>query len=59
MTVFDVVVVAGREALPVGGVSHAIDHFDVTFDDETLVADAGLIVPATRIEDVPSSVELR
>ena len=30
-----------------GGVSHAIDHVDVTFDDETLVADAGLIVPAT------------
>ena len=28
-------------------VSHAIDHIDVTFDDETLVADAGLIVPAT------------
>src|SRR5829696_9150587 len=47
MTVFDVVVVAGREALPVGGVSHAIDHFDVTFDDETLVADAGLIVAGT------------
>jgi hypothetical protein len=31
----------------VGGVSHAVDHIDVTFDDETLVADAGLIVPAT------------
>ncbi len=30
-----------------GGVSHAIDRIDVTFDDETLVADAGLIVPAT------------
>lgn len=30
-----------------GGVSRAIDHVDVTFDDETLVADAGLIVPAT------------
>ena len=28
-------------------VSHAIDHIDVTFDDETLVADAGMIVPAT------------
>src|SRR5215207_8748280 len=47
MTVFEVVVVAGREALPVGRVSHAIDHVDVTFDDETLVADAGLIVPGT------------
>lgn len=30
-----------------GGVSHAIDRLDVTFDDETLVANAGLIVPAT------------
>ena len=29
------------------GVSHAVDRIDVTFDDETLVADAGLIVPAT------------
>ncbi len=30
-----------------GGVSHAIDRLEVTFDDETLVANAGLIVPAT------------
>ena len=30
-----------------GGVSRAIDRIEVTFDDETLVADAGLIVPAT------------
>ena len=29
------------------GVSRAIDRFDVTFDDDTLVANAGLIVPAT------------
>ena len=29
------------------GVSRAIDRMEVTFDDETLVADAGLIVPAT------------
>ena len=29
------------------GVSRAIDRIEVTFDDETLVADAGLIVPAT------------
>lgn len=28
-------------------VSRAIDSIEVTFDDETLVADAGLIVPAT------------
>jgi hypothetical protein len=31
----------------VSRVSHAIDRIEVTFDDETLVADAGLIVPAT------------
>jgi hypothetical protein len=31
----------------VSGVSHAVDRMDVTFDDEALVADAGLIVPAT------------
>jgi hypothetical protein len=31
----------------VSGVSHAIDRLEVTFDDETLVANAGLIVPAT------------
>ena len=28
-------------------VSRAIDRMEVTFDDETLVADAGLVVPAT------------
>ncbi len=28
-------------------VSHAVDRIEVIFDDETLVADAGLIVPAT------------
>jgi hypothetical protein len=31
----------------VSGVSHAIDRLDVTFDDDSLVANAGLIVPAT------------
>jgi hypothetical protein len=31
----------------VGGVSRAIDRLEVTFDDESLVANAGLIVPAT------------
>ena len=30
-----------------GGVSHAIDRVEVTFDDESLVANAGLVVPAT------------
>ena len=29
-----------------GGVSHAIDRLEVTFDDESLVANAGLIMPA-------------
>ncbi len=29
------------------GVSRAIDRLDVTFDDESLVANAGLVVPAT------------
>lgn len=29
------------------GVSRAIDRIEVMFDDETLVADAGLVVPAT------------
>ena len=28
-------------------VSRAVDRLDVTFDDESLVANAGLIVPAT------------
>lgn len=32
-----------------GGVSHAIDRIEVTFDDETLVADVGLMVPATLV----------
>jgi hypothetical protein len=31
----------------VNPVSHAIDRVDAIFDDETLVADAGLVVPAT------------
>src|SRR5438128_10971909 len=36
-----------KEALPVSRVSHAIDRLEVAFDDESLVANAGLIVPAT------------
>jgi hypothetical protein len=31
----------------VRSVSHVIDRVEAIFDDETLVADAGLIVPAT------------
>jgi hypothetical protein len=34
----------------VGGVSRAVDRIEVTFDDETLVADARLVVPATLME---------
>jgi hypothetical protein len=30
----------------VGGVSHAMDRLEVTFDDESLVANAGLLLPA-------------
>jgi hypothetical protein len=33
----------------VSRVSRAIDAIEVTFDDETLVADAGLIIPATLL----------
>jgi hypothetical protein len=47
MTVSDAVVEPAKEALPVAPVSQLIDCFETTFDDETLVADAGLIVPAT------------
>jgi hypothetical protein len=36
-----------EEALSVREVSHDLDRVEVVFDDETLVADAGLIVPAT------------
>jgi PII-like signaling protein len=36
-----------KEALSVSAVSRGIDRIGVTFDDPTLVADAGLIVPAT------------
>jgi hypothetical protein len=36
-----------EETLPVKPVSHLIDRVEAIFDDETLVADAGLIVPAT------------
>ena len=32
-----------RDALPVSGVSRKIDRFGVVFDDESLVADAGLV----------------
>ena len=47
MTVFEVVVRLQPEALLVSGVSHPIDRVEAMFDDETLVADAGVILPAT------------
>ncbi len=36
-----------QEALSVRSVSHSIDRVGTMFDDPSLVADAGLIVPAT------------
>jgi hypothetical protein len=36
-----------EEALPVTPVSQVIERVEATFDDDTLVGDAGLIVPAT------------
>jgi hypothetical protein len=47
MTVLTPVTLPSREALPVKSVSRPIDRVEATFDDESLVADAGLIVPAT------------
>jgi hypothetical protein len=47
MTVLTPVTLPSREALPAKSVSRSIDRVEATFDDETLVADAGLIVPAT------------
>jgi Transposase DDE domain group 1 len=34
----------------VGGVSRAIDRLEATFDDESLVANAGLVAPATLMD---------
>jgi hypothetical protein len=38
-----------EEALSVKPVSRAIDGIEATFDDDTLIADAGLLVPATLV----------
>ncbi len=38
---------AAREALPASRVSHAIDRVEATFDEPSLVANAGLVAPAT------------
>ena len=47
MTVFEVVVAHNPGGTSSESSIRAIDRIEVTFDDETLVADAGLIVPAT------------
>jgi len=47
MTVFEVVLAAAQEALSVCSVSRSIDRVETMFDDPSLVADAGLIAPAT------------
>jgi Transposase DDE domain group 1 len=47
MTVLDAASALCQEALSVKSVSRSIGRVEATFDDETLVADAGLIVPAT------------
>jgi hypothetical protein len=45
--VLDAMTVAAGEALSVSGVSRGIDRIEVVFDDPNLVANAGLLVPAT------------
>ena len=47
MVVLDAINPRPKEALPVSSSSRTIERVCVTFDDLTLVADAGLIVPAT------------
>lgn len=47
MTVLDAASALREEALPVSSVSHPIDRVREMFDDPNLVADAGLILPAT------------
>jgi hypothetical protein len=47
MMVLDATHPRPKEALPVNSSSRTIERVCVTFDDPTLVADAGLIVPAT------------
>jgi hypothetical protein len=47
MTVLTPTIAPNREALPVTSVSRSIDRVEAIFDDPTLVADAGLMVPAT------------
>jgi len=47
MAVLEVAVIPNQEALSVSSSSRTIDRVAVTFDDPTLVADAGLVVPVT------------
>jgi hypothetical protein len=46
MTVLTPVICPSREALSVKSVSRSVDRVEATFDDDTLVADAGLLLPA-------------
>lgn len=47
MTVLEAASLPSQEALPVKSVSRPLERVAVTFDDDTLVADAGLLVPGT------------
>jgi hypothetical protein len=49
MTVLDAVIAASWEALSVTRVSRGIDRIEAVFDDPHLVANAGLVVPATLL----------
>src|SRR4051794_16450922 len=47
MAVLTPTICPSREALPVTRVSRSLDGVEASFDDETLIADAGLLLPAT------------
>ncbi|HMK62689.1 MAG TPA: IS1380 family transposase [Acidimicrobiales bacterium] len=47
MAVLEVAVIPNQEALSVSSSSRVVDRVGVTFDDPTLVADAGLVLPVT------------
>src|SRR3954452_1550652 len=47
MAVLTPTICPSREALPVTPVSRSLDRVEASFDDETLIADARLLLPAT------------
>jgi hypothetical protein len=51
MVAFEVTASQHEEALSVSPSSRTIDRLEVTFDNPTLVADAGLVVPVTLMWD--------